>query len=309
MPRLLLLWMVAALAWGQTQNVAGRWKRVAGGQTFRLELLADATGTINGLPLRWTIRNGNQLTLLPGDGSVRTATVEATAKTLTLITPGQRLEFERDVEPAAAAPAARPAKPAAACTTVVGTWRGPDGLITLGEDGSTTIGGVKYRYTADASAITLTGADGVFRVPYRLSGGTLTVALNGQPTTLVCASQKDGGGAFNPLELAGKWCRLTNFNATSGGGRMSSACFTLKPDGTYQYSAETSNSNPYGSSVTSENDYGTWTATATTITSHSRARGATTTYTLEKRNHPKNHDPMLVLDGQAYVTYGPRAPW
>jgi hypothetical protein len=37
------------------------------------------------------------------------------------------------------------------------------------------------------------------------------------------------------------------------------------------------------------------------------ARG-TTVYTLEKRNHPKTGDPMLVLNGQPFVTYYKHAP-
>jgi hypothetical protein len=33
-------------------------------------------------------------------------------------------------------------------------------------------------------------------------------------------------------------------------------------------------------------------------------------YRLEKRNHPKNvGDPMIVLDGEAYVTATLKAPW
>ena len=34
-----------------------------------------------------------------------------------------------------------------------------------------------------------------------------------------------------------------------------------------------------------------------------------TTYVLEKRNHPKNNEPMLVLDGQAFVTFYQKPPW
>ncbi len=32
-------------------------------------------------------------------------------------------------------------------------------------------------------------------------------------------------------------------------------------------------------------------------------------YTLEKRNHPKNKDPMIVLNGQPFVTYYNKPPW
>jgi hypothetical protein len=32
-------------------------------------------------------------------------------------------------------------------------------------------------------------------------------------------------------------------------------------------------------------------------------------YVLEKRNHPKNNDPMIVLDGEPYVTYYQKPRW
>ena len=56
----------------------------------------------------------------------------------------------------------------------------------------------------------------------------------------------------------------------------------------------------FGGATSQSADRGTWTATETSITASS-ASGRITTYVLEKRNHPKNNDPMLVLDGQAFV--------
>ncbi len=116
-----------------------------------------------------------------------------------------------------------------------------------------------------------------------------------------------GAGGVVP-ELAGKWCYLANVNAISGGGRASSQCFTLQADGRYDYAGEVSNSNPYGGTAYQSSDSGTWTATATTIAARS-VSGKVTTYRLQKMNHPKNNDPMLVLDGQAFVTFYQKAPW
>lgn len=108
-------------------------------------------------------------------------------------------------------------------------------------------------------------------------------------------------------KLALGWRTISNVNASSG-GRMSNRCFTLSEDGTYEYYSETSSSGEYGSFASQESDSGTWSVTATTITANSRSQGAMT-FSLEKRNHPKTGDPMLVLDGDAYVTYNQRAPW
>ena len=100
---------------------------------------------------------------------------------------------------------------------------------------------------------------------------------------------------------------MSNVNSNSG-GRMSNRCFTLYENGTYEYYSETSSSGPVASSASQESDSGTWTATSTTITRNSRSLG-TETYSLERRNHPKTGDPMIVFDGDAYVTYSPRRPW
>ena len=114
-------------------------------------------------------------------------------------------------------------------------------------------------------------------------------------------------GGSQPQELVGKWCYMANVTANDG-GRSSNRCFTLYPDGRYEYYGETSSSGEYGSTASQESDRGTWSATSDTITANSQT-GGSQTFRLEKRNHPKTNDPMLVLDGEAYVTYGQKPPW
>ncbi|HXM34319.1 MAG TPA: hypothetical protein VN920_03980, partial [Pyrinomonadaceae bacterium] len=94
----------------------------------------------------------------------------------------------------------------------------------------------------------------------------------------------------------------------NNGGRMSSRCITLYANGTYEYYSESSSSNPYGSTASQDSDSGTWQATATSITANSRKHGVLS-YSLEKRNHPKTGDAMIVLDGEAFVTSQQRPPW
>ena len=56
-------------------------------------------------------------------------------------------------------------------------------------------------------------------------------------------------------------------------------------------------------------DSGSWTATESTLTTRS-VGGRVTVYRLEKRNHPKNvRDPMIVLNGETFVTYFNKPPW
>ncbi len=64
----------------------------------------------------------------------------------------------------------------------------------------------------------------------------------------------------------------------------------------------------YGSTASQSRDAGTWTLDGTTLKVVWQTQGPGS-YALVKRNHPKNNDPMLCLDGRCFVTYGPKPPW
>jgi hypothetical protein len=195
---------------------------------------------------------------------------------------------------------------------VVGSWQSPDSEVVIKADGSLTIDGTPFRYTIAGNVFTLIGSDGALPMPFELKGDQMSVLINGQvvvmhrkapgaPAGGAPAGQGQGG------ELAGKWCYLSNVTA-SNGGRMSDECFTLYANGTYQYYNETSSSGPNGGSASQQRDSGTWAVNGSSLTVNSRSQGRTA-YALTKRNHPKNNDPMLCLDGRCFVTYGPKPPW
>jgi hypothetical protein len=145
-------------------------------------------------------------------------------------------------------------------------------------------------------------------------GRELTLTIAGRATKFSRVTQSEPqpagakAGGSHPAELAGKWCYQSNVYANNGGARSASTCLVLNADGTYQYSAQSDNYNPNGSLVSDTQDYGTWTATENSISVVSKLRGPLT-FTLEKRNHPKNGDPMLIIDGKALVTFYKKAPW
>jgi len=127
------------------------------------------------------------------------------------------------------------------------------------------------------------------------------------------SSQAASGGGGGGRELVGKWCKGSNFTANSGGGSSRMACIELKPDGSYTYRSEGSMSanapGMWGGTSSQSGDAGRWTVAGNQITAQSRS-GKVSTYTLEKRNHPKNRrDPMICLDGDCYTTYYNRQPW
>jgi hypothetical protein len=196
---------------------------------------------------------------------------------------------------------------------LVGRWQSSEAKVQIKDDGTLVLNGETFRYAVKGNNVTLANNEGAAQFPFQLAGDTLRVLVDGRT---VIYKRVTGGSRMedfnaasgaNPGELFGKWCYMANVNANNG-GRMSNRCFTLYANGTYEYYSETSSSGEYGGTASQESDGGTWTATATTITRNSRTLG-TQTYPLEKRNHPKNGDPMLVIDGDAYVTSTARSPW
>src|ERR1017187_1605440 len=211
---------------------------------------------------------------------------------------------------ASAAPAAQPASAAPAAApagSIVGSWRNATGAARFNADGTGVVDGTPGRYQIRGNQLTMTGAQGQATVQFEVLGDVLTLTVNGLAVSLNRVKEETGEGSIH-AELVGKWCWITVTAANQGAGQ-SSRCITLAGNGTYTRVGESDSYNPNGGAASQSADSGTWTATETSLTTHSRA-GKTTTYGLEKRNHPKNaRDPMIVLDGQAYVTAYSKPPW
>ncbi len=208
-----------------------------------------------------------------------------------------------------------------------GYWKSTEALIEFKAGSKMTIDGAEYDYAIVGPTIVVSNNEGEMEFPYKLVGEELTVWVEMRKVTYtrltadeikqVEAAKRSnagpatgnrtaaGGGVVQ--DLVGKWCYQANVQA-QGGGRQSDICFTLKTDGTYEYYGETSNSNVYGGSNSQSSDFGRWSATQSSLTARSNT-GKTTTYTLERRNHPKTGDPMLIVDGDAFVTFYKKRPW
>lgn len=206
--------------------------------------------------------------------------------------------------------------------TLIGKWKSPEAKVEFINKNTMTLNGVKYRYAVLGKAIIIQSEEGESaEFPFELKGDTLTVYLSDrkivykryteeddeEETAEVQPQNQPQQRGSTPQELVGKWCYQANVQA-QGGGRQTDICFTLYANGTYEYQGETSNSNVYGGTNSSSYDSGRWAATATTLTAYS-SNGQTKTYTLEKRNHPKTGDPMLIVDGDAFVTFYQKSPW
>ena len=209
---------------------------------------------------------------------------------------------------------------------LIGYWVSSEAVVEFKQKGVIVISGERCQWSILGKSLILTSSEGSLDLPFQLNGNSLSIWSDGRKVIYQKADKDEyedalampnrGGrdsvgsildGGSNQQDLVGKWCYSANVNA-SGGGRHSDICFTLKANGTYEYYGEASNSNIYGGSNSQSRDYGRWSATTTSLTARSNS-GKTTTYTLERRNHPKTGDPMLMVDGDAFVTYYQKRPW
>lgn len=210
---------------------------------------------------------------------------------------------------------------AAPQNSLIGVWRANEKSLDIRNDGILLINGQPFKYAIGGQTLFVEGPDGAAAsYPFELSGDQLVVTVNGQRVTYSRTSPSPAPGAApggapssgaTPAELVGKWCHMANVNATNG-GRQTNTCFSLNADGSYQYHSESSSSgtvsgNAWGTASQSD-DRGRWSAAGNTLTAQSSS-GKVANHAFEKRNHPKTNDPMLVIGGEAFVTYYQKAPW
>ena len=225
--------------------------------------------------------------------------------------------------------------PALANSALYGTWsaavEGQPLTVTFESNGSGKVNGKPMQwqtlgkllfmqkqgespqsYSFDVKGDKLSVGGGDLNGIVTLSRGTAAAEAAAKTAkTNPSASQASSGGGGQ--ELVGKWCKGSNFTANSGGGSSRMACIELKPDGSYTYRSEGSMSanapGMWGGTSSQSGDAGRWTVAGNRITAQSRS-GKVSTYTLEKRNNPKNRrDPMICLDGDCYTTYYNKEPW
>lgn len=328
---MLLVLIACSFVSAQEPKLTGTWVYRDTTTTLTLKLNDDGSATLQGQPFSYTAR-GNRLVLVDDKGAVSSYSFELRNGVLTIggATLPRVLDFKRielddeaprsGIHPESTAipprqPLPRQNSPEEEETGLVGRWQSSDYALEIFKDGKLTINGDQFSYRVDGRHVILSNSEGSIRVEFQLNGDTLTTNYQGMRTvyrrvrggaSAAADGMSDSGGA-NPPELAGKWCYLSNVTANDG-GRMSSTCFTLYPNGTYEYYSETNSSNPYGGTSSQNSDSGTWSVSGGSLIANSRSRGRQV-YTLEKRNHPKTGDPMLMVDGDAFVTYTQRRPW
>jgi hypothetical protein len=208
---------------------------------------------------------------------------------------------------------------------LIGKWTTEGADIEFKANGKGVYNGNPFTYTVNGNTLISADNSGTNSFFFMFLGESLSMSGAGVNVVLTrghagykseTTTQGDinsgysGGGGIDQ-SIVGKWCWVSssgNYSASSS----YSKCLNIGGNGTYTYSSEGSISGYgggyYGGSSSQSSDSGTWKIVGNKIHVQSRSEGFKI-YSFEKRNHPKNGDPMIIIDGDSYVTYNKRPSW
>jgi hypothetical protein len=315
-------------------GIVALWRNNAMGFNMDLDLQANGKGSFDGESISYQF-TGNTLVITSG-GSKTTYQAKLSGDLLTLS--GGDLDapvaFNRVNGTAGGTTSKVTAgnpSPVGGSNGLIGTWSAQNEEITFTADGKMIYNGTPLSFSQQADQIQVQTPNGNIVFQYTLSGNNLTLksdGLNAMYTRKSAGAAPPPTGIQTPAagnavegvidpSLVGKWSYVGTANNISG-TFSNEEYVTLKADGTYEYYSETSGTasgtNMYGNQTyaggmaSQSSDRGTWRVKGNTIIANSVKTGIKV-YQFEKRNHPKNGDPMIILDGTAYVTYFQKAPW
>lgn len=310
-------------------SLVGKWSNTSFGFDMKLALNADGSGSFDGERITYTSTatnlnikeagqttqyqyklNGNSLTLSGGDLD----------DAIIFVREGSAVSNSNPL------PSDNPSKSPnlTSSSAIAGTWSGNGETMVFQTNGQGSLNNIPFSYTTSGNTLNITGSGGTSQMQFSVSGNYLTLSGNGTTVMLqkgtaysnTKPAQSGGGYQQNSTggidqSLVGKWCYVSSLNNPSATSSYS-RCIVINGNGTYEYYAEGSISGygggGYGGSSSQSSDRGTWRLAGNQIQVQSQAEGYKV-YSFEKRNHPKNGEPMIIIDGDPYVTYYQKAPW
>lgn len=303
-------------------KIYGIWQNSQFGYQMTLMLNPDGSGEFDGEMIKFTTE-GSKLSIVDrGQATVYTFSLQGNSLTLSGGDLEKAITFTRSgateqvtQTPAIVSdPTAKKVNDGSA-GELIGVWSGNGETIEFKSNAQCIYLGNTFPYEISQGHVILTTGQGKVMFAYSIEGNQLNLTANGRQVTYsrgaanAIVSGKNAQGSGNVAqELVGKWCYMNNSLNSS-----TNRCITLNADGTYIYNSESSRtvntSELYGGTASQGADQGTWYVQGDRIYYNSQTQGQGS-YRLEKRNHPKNvNDPMIVLDGEAYVTATLKAPW
>lgn len=313
------------------QGVHGVWENNEFGFTMTLMLMEDGSGEFDGEVISYSTSDNNLMMKFASGTTTYQYSMASSQLTLSGGDLDEPIVFKKSGGSEGGMVSQTGGSASGEASTgssgsIVGRWENQGQVLDFQSSNKVLIDGNSFDYQTQGSTVILSTPQGAVQFQYQLGEGHLT--LTGPGGSLVYRELKEGepvvkiqnvsaAGGGSAAELAGKWCYV-NVVSTGSGGWMTDECITLNENGTYEFYSENSGSasvtNQYGGQVafggtSSQNqDAGTWQVQGYSLVAQSQS-GARQTFTLEKRNHPKNGDPMIVLNGRTYVTHWQKAPW
>jgi len=299
----------------QQNKIYGLWQNAQFGYQMTLMLNPDGSGEFDGEMIKYTTEGPKLSIVERGQATVYSFSLQGNSLTLSGGDLEKPLTFTRGGVTEQAAVVADPTPKIindgnANANELIGAWSGNGETIEFKSNAQCLYLGNTFPYELSQGHIILTTGQGKVMFAYTVQGNQLNLTANGRQVTYTrgVANSKNSAKGTVAQELVGKWCYMSNSLNSS-----SNRCITLNADGTYTYNSESSRTvnttDVYGGTASQGADQGTWYVQGDRIYYNSQTQGQGS-YRLEKRNHPKNvGDPMIVLDGEAYVTATLKAPW
>lgn len=306
----------------QQGKIHGIWQNSQFGYQMTLMLNEDGSGEFDGEAIRYT-HQGSRLSLVQGgQTTLYSCMLQENSLTLSGGDLDQPVTFTRngiqEQQPVVSAGAElKSYSNSSNDADLIGIWSGNGETIEFKSNGQCVYIGNTFSYQLSQGNIILATAQGSVIFAYSIKGDQLNLTANGKQISYQrgASGTPSASGNSSPgnvaQELIGKWCWI-NVNTTNTGGSSSSECIVLNANGTYEYASERSmdvnTSSFYAGTSSQGSDQGTWWVQGDRIFYNSQTRGQGS-YQLQKQNHPKTGDPMIVLNGEPYVTFYQKQPW
>ncbi len=330
---LLFLWpafmhaQISSKIQGNKSELTGKWTNNQFGFAMILELNGNGNGTFDGEKISYTVSPGVLSVVQDGEVTKYKYVLQGGKLTLSGGDLDAPIAFTRGEQTAVsqkAPPSSSGNVPSGKPQALIGTWSGNGETMVFQSGGKGSYNNIPFSYSVSGSVLTIAGSSGTSELRFNVNGNYLTLSGNGTTVMLQKGTAYSGAGGNNSAyesnpgasggidqSIVGKWCWV-NASSTYTSSYSGSKCIVINGNGTYEYYAEGSVSGYgggyYGGSSSQNSDSGTWRLAGNVIHVNSRSEG-NKTYSFEKRNHPKNGDPMIVIDGDTYVTHFKRAPW
>lgn len=300
----------------QQGKITGIWQNNQFGYQMTLMLNEGGTGEFDGEAITYSVTASSLSITQAGTATTYSYALAGNSLTLSGGDLDQKVTFTKSGSSAVPESVVQ-ASESKSGSSLIGVWSGNGETIEFKSNGQCVYLGNSFAYEESQGHITLTTAQGKAMFAYAIVGNQLNLTANGQKVSYtrgagnVTPSGTNTAGGNVAQELVGKWC-WTSTTTTNSGGTSSSQCIVLNANGTYEYSSERSmdtNTNSFYAGTNAQgSDRGTWYVQGDRIYYNSQSRGQGS-YQLQKVNHPKTRDPMIVLDGEPYVTFYQKPSW